>query len=82
MNSMGDATRAISAFVTLVGVAVRDIDQLSPDDRSASRILREVEGHVARLLEDRIMDDSSKEYLQTLQESFVRVVSGVKPKRR
>ena len=31
-----------------------------------------------RLLEDRILDDSDRDYLETLHESFVRVVADVK----
>ena len=34
---MGDATKALSAFLALVGVAVREMDNLTPDARSASR---------------------------------------------
>ena len=69
---------AVSAFLTLVEIAIREIDQLRPDDRSASRILREIERHLPRLLEDGILDDADKDYLETLHRSFVRVVSDVK----
>ena len=75
---MDDATKAVSAFLTLVGIAIRGIDQLKPDDRSASRILQEIEQHLPRLLEDGILDDADKYYLETLHRSFVRVVSDVK----
>ena len=75
---MGDATKAVSAFLTLVGIAIREIDRLRPDDRSASRILREIERHLPRLLEDGFLDDADKDYLETLHRSFVRVVSDVK----
>ena len=72
---MDDATEAVSAFMALVGVAVRNIDQLRPEDRSGSRVLQEIQRHLPRLLEDRILDDSDRKYLETLHESFVRVVS-------
>ena len=75
---MDDATKAVSAFLTLVGIAIREIDQLRPDDRPASRILRGIERHLPRLLEDGILDDPDKDYLETLHRSFVRVVSDVK----
>ena len=75
---MDDATKAVSAFLTLVGIAIREIDQLRPDDRSTSRILREIERHLPRLLEDGILDAADKDYLETLHRSFVRVVSDVK----
>ena len=58
---MDDATKAVSAFLTLVGIAIREIDQLRPDDRSASRILREIERHLPRLLEDGFLDDADKD---------------------
>ena len=75
---MDDGTKAVSAFLTLVGIAIREIDQLRPDDPSANRTLREIERHLPRLLEDRILDDADKDYLETLHRSFVTVVSAVK----
>ena len=78
---MDDATKAVSAFLTLVGVAVRDMDKLPPEDRLASRVLQEIQRHLPRLLEDRILDDADRKYLETLHESFVRVVSDVNPAR-
>ena len=76
---MDDTTKAVSAFLTLVGMAVRNIDQLRPEDRSASRVLQEIERHLPQLLGDRILDDSDRKYLETLHRSFVRVVSDLHP---
>ena len=58
---MDDATKAVSAFLTLVGIAIREIDQLRPDDRLASRTLGEIERHLPRLLEDGFLDDADKD---------------------